>query len=150
MRPIPPILARIRGVTSSVRGAHQNDLGFSLVEQLVALAIMSTAIVVLLAGLMTAARGISLFADRVTAQSLARSQLEMIKDSPYIADPTANPYPAVSAPAAYTLTTSVEYWDSASETFRSAVQNDGMQRITVEVNRAGNQILSVEDYKVDR
>lgn len=129
---------------------HRDTRGFSLVEQLVALAIMSTGIILLLAGLTTAGRGITLFADQVTSQSLARSQLELIKDHAYIADPTVSPYPSVSSPSPYSIETTVEYWNASTETFVATVRNDGMQRITVAVFKSGTQVLIVSDYKVDR
>lgn len=150
MRAGSSFAARLRPVTRAAQLLRLDERGFSLVEQLVALAIMSTGIVLLLAGLTTAGHGITLFADRVASQSLARSQLELIKDHPYIADPTTSPYPSASPPAPYSVSTTVDYWDSGTETFVSGVRNDGMQRITVTVSKASVSVLSVSDYKVDR
>lgn len=150
MRTGSGVAALCKVAEGTVPHLHRDVRGFSLVEQLVALAVMSTGIILLLAGLTTAGRGIKLFADQVTSQSLARSQLELIKDHAYIADPTVSPYPSVSPPAPYTIGTTVEYWNASTETFVATVRNDGMQRITVAVFKSGAQVLTVSDYKVDR
>jgi Tfp pilus assembly protein PilV len=137
----------------SINLGHQlisNQLGFSLVEELVALGLVSLGLVLLVAMITTGSIGVTTMGDKTTADSLARSQLELIKASTYKPDPTSDPYPSVSATAPYSLTTTIEYWDATNEVFVSAVRNDGMQQISVTVSRDGDDLLTLQDLKVAR
>ena len=86
----------------------------------------------------------------MAGETLARSQLELILDASYSADPTAIPYPTVSPVTGYTVDITVEYWNAVSESFSSIVQDDDMQKITASVSGTEGQILQLECYKVDR
>jgi type II secretory pathway pseudopilin PulG len=126
------------------------EQGFSLVEELVALGIVVVALAIVLGATGTASFGLRETDEHVYAENLARSQLERIKDAAYSANPTTVPYPNVSPPAGYGLTVTVEYWTAPSGPFTSTVRNDGLQRITVDVNHNGQAVLSASDYKVNR
>ena len=88
--------------------------------------------------------------DNVRADSLARSQLELIADAPYQADPISSPYPAVTGMAGYTVAVGIEYWNAGTSSFQSALWNDGMQKITVTVSAGGSQKAQIAAFKVDR
>jgi len=124
--------------------------GFSLVEELVALAIVAIGIAFVLSAIATASSGLRQIDQHVFAENLARSQLERIQEAPYSADPTAVPYPTVSPPADYGLSVTVEYWIAPNGPFTTVLRNDRMQRITVGVTHQGQPVLSVAEYKVDR
>ena len=115
-----------------------DETGQSLVEELVAVAIVSLGLVIIIAALSTGSMGVSTTNDRVTAENLARSQLEVIKDAAYSPDPTVTPYPTVSPVQGYTVTVGVEVLDV------------GLQKVTVTVSRGGEALLQLEGYKVER
>lgn len=126
------------------------ERGLTLVEELVTLAIIGLGITILVAMITTGAIGVRQVDDRVIAQSLSGSQLELIKDANYEPDPTASPYPAVSPPPEYQITVQVEYWDAANDTFTTTVRNDGLQKITVTVTSDGKTLSQTAELKVDR
>ena len=117
----------------------RGEEGFSLVESLVAVAIMGTAVVTLVIALATGSIAISENDQEVVVQSLARSQLEYTKGYTY--DPDATTYPAVATPPGYTISVGVS---SVPAT------NSNIQKISANISRDGDLILTIEDYKVDR
>lgn len=88
--------------------------------------------------------------DRMLAQGLARSQLELVKNAAYQADPTAVPYPNATPPDGFSVDVSVEYWDPGTGAFTSTMNTSGLQRITATVSRSGDTLLELEDLKADR
>ncbi len=113
--------------------------GAGLVEVLVAVAILGVTLVVFLAAMSTGSVGVATTEEQVTAENLARSQLEYTKSDTYLAAPAS--YPTVTPPAGYAV--------SADAT--SIGEGDGaVQKITVTVTRNGETLLTVEGFKVDR
>ena len=114
--------------------------GFGLVEVLVALAIVATAVIMFLTTLSTGSRTVALMYERTTAENLARSQLEYTKSQDFII-----------APASYDTITSLPT-DFTVSAQASAVEDrdDNVQKITVTVYRNGESTLVLEDFKVDR
>lgn len=127
-----------------------DEKGTTLVEELVTVAIIGIGIVILVAMITTGVIGVRHVADKVLAESLARSQLEIIKDAAYQADPVSTPYPAVAPIPNYSVAVGIEYWNASTSTFVSAVRNDGLQKITVTVSSAGTPLVQNAEYKVDR
>lgn len=129
---------------------HSDERGQALVEELIALAILALSVGMLLTSIYTGTAGVKAKHRQVSAEMLARSQLELIQDAPYSADPISVPYPAVAADPGYTVNVSIEYWEASSEAFIASVWNDGMQKITVSVSGSEGVILDLTCYKVDR
>lgn len=129
---------------------HRDERGQALVEELVALAILALSVGVVLTSIYTGTAGVNAKHQQVSAEALARSQLELIVDAPYSADPVSSPYPAVSPVAGYSVNVNIEYWVASSESFISTVWDDGMQRITVSISGSEGAILNLTCYKVDR
>lgn len=127
-----------------------DEKGTTLVEELVTVAIIGIGIVILVAMITTGVIGVRQVADKVLAESLARSQLEIIKDAAYRADPVSVPYPAVAPIPNYIVSVGIEYWNASTSTFGSAVWDDGLQKITVTVSSAGTPLVQTAEYKVDR
>lgn len=118
--------------------AHGQE-GVGLVETLIAVAILGVTLVALLAAISTGSIGVATTEKRVTAENLARSQLEYTKSQPYQAAPAS--YVTVTPPAGYAVSaeaTSIPGGDSS------------IQQITVIVTRGAETLLTVEDFKVDR
>jgi type II secretory pathway pseudopilin PulG len=118
-----------------IRGQH----GLGLVETLVAVAVLGTAVVAFVTALSGGSIAVGEHDGERVAQGLAQGQLEYTKDYAY--DPGAATYPTVAAPEGYSMSVGV-----------SAVPNtdSDIQKITVTVTRDGEAILQVEDYKVNR
>lgn len=75
--------------------------GIGLAEVLVAVAIISSAIVALLSSMTTGASAVQLTDEHVTARHLAEAQLEYIKSYPY--SPGASSYPLADIPTRHGL-----------------------------------------------
>lgn len=127
-----------------------DETGQSLVEELVAIAIVSLGLVIVMAALSTGSMGVSTTNDRVTAENLARAQLELIKDAAYSPDPTVTPYPTVSPVQGYAAPVGIEYWIAPSGPFTSTVRDDGLQKLIISVSGGKGALLQLEGYKVKR
>jgi hypothetical protein len=88
--------------------------------------------------------------DLVVAETLARSQLELVKDASYEADPGTTPYPSVTGVPGYVVSISIEYWNATTSSFSTSLRNDGLQRVTVTVSSSGDTLAQTAAFKVDR
>ena len=129
---------------------HQEQAGFSLAEELISLSILAFSVGVVITGIFTATQGTKVKHGSVSSQNLSRSQMELVLDASYQADPTAVPYPTVEPAAGYTVEVEVEYWTAPSGPFTSTVRDDGLQRVTVSVSDGGGQLQQLQAYVVDR
>jgi prepilin-type N-terminal cleavage/methylation domain-containing protein len=139
------------------RGMHAED-GFSLVELLVTIVIVGVTFSALLGGLITTITVSSLHRKQSTADSVARSAAEWIKDSvqtPYAncAGVGAYSLSGLAKPAGYSATIqSVEYWDGVGPVAGAPYSLDphlgpscpgsgdkGVQRITIRVTSSDAQ-----------
>jgi prepilin-type N-terminal cleavage/methylation domain-containing protein len=161
-------LLRVRALCQAFGG---NSRGFGLIEVLIALAILGVVAVAFLTALTTASTALILADERTTAESLARSQLESVKDQPY--NPTP-PQASYGAPIGgirpgysiwsleyqgyenfpqidYSYTNSTDIigvaWDSAN--CRPALVDTGLQAVTVIIYHEGTDgpILTTTAYK---
>ncbi len=121
---------------NKLRVCIQDQRGLSLVESIVAVAILGSAIVTFISGLSTGIIAVREGDQEAVAQRLVRTQLEYIKSCPY---DTA--YSEVDEPTGYNISVEVA---SIPDT------DTDIQKITVTISRDGDNILSVEDYKVNR
>ena len=122
----------------------KNEKGFTLIEVLIAIALLGIIGIAFLGGLSTASKALFLADERTTAESLARSQMEYVKIQDY--DPTdTQSYEQVDVPSGdypdFTISVNA---DPLNPT------DDGIQKITVVVKHHGKEIITLEDYKVDR
>jgi type II secretory pathway pseudopilin PulG len=122
------------GITNRKSQIVNRESGATLVEILVAVAIIASALVIFIAALSTGAFAVRTSDRLTTATNLAASQLETIKAALY------NPggYSTIAAPAGYTITTT------------SSELGAGLQQITVTVSFGGDQLVTVSNYRVNR
>ena len=118
--------------------AVADERGAGLIEILVAVAIMAIVFSAFLAALSTGSFSVTVVRERVTAENLARSQLEYVKNQDYI---TTTDYSLISVLSSY---------PGYSITVRSSVINPGLQLITVTIFHNGELTFTMEEYKVDR
>lgn len=129
----------LKKLGSGVKWLSRDEMGLGLVEALIALAILSTSVIAFASALSTGTLAVGEQDKEVVAQGLAQTQLEYTKSC--IFSPGAVTYPAVSAPSGYAVNVNV-----------SPVPGAGLdiQKITVSVLRDGQNVLTVQDYKVNR
>jgi prepilin-type N-terminal cleavage/methylation domain-containing protein len=123
----------MKGYFQNIR---QGENGFSLMEMLVAVAIIGIAITVFITALSTGSLSVSALNVGTIAQDLAQRQIEQIKSATY--DSTGASYTLVTAPSGYTIGLAVN----------SALYADNkIQKLTVTISHNAQQVLVVEDYK---
>ena len=150
----------------------KNEKGFSLIEVVIALLLLGIIGVALLSGLATASMALVIADERATAESLARSQMEYVKSSGY------DPYGGPAALPSYTKdgeesSTHPDYfiWIDAfpidPDTGELLIDPDtgdflidpdtgdpyddqDIQKIIIIIKHNGKEIITLEDYKVDR
>lgn len=128
----------LRKIISQVSRFH-DQRGISLLEALVSIALLGGVILVMVFAMSGGILSVGENAEEATAQELARSQMEYIKSCAY--DPHAASYPAVAAPAEYSISIGVA---SVPDT------NEDIQKVTANISRGGDLIMTVTDYKVKR
>jgi len=112
--------------------------GLGLVETLVAVAILGTALVTFISALSTGAMSVGVNEQETIAQRLAQSQIEYTQN---LAFSPAGAYPVIAVPAGYSLTVTTD----------SVPDGDvNIQKIIVTVLRDGASIFEVSGYKVNR
>ena len=141
----------------------KNERGFSIVEVLVALALLGIIAVAFLGAMATASKAIFIADERATAESLARSQMEYVKNQSYS---------TINVDWYYTVTDSgrsssdpPDWWDANNPPLLSGNyagysvevsadeddDNVGIQKITVTVGHLSKpEVIILEGYKVDR
>jgi type II secretory pathway pseudopilin PulG len=113
--------------------------GLGLVEALVAVAILGTSVVAFVIALSAGSIAVAEQNEDVVAQGLAQAQLEYTKSYAY--DTEASTYPAIATPEGYTISVAVS----------SVPGTDAdIQKITASIIRDGENVLTIEDYKVNR
>ncbi|MCD6391457.1 MAG: type II secretion system protein [Dehalococcoidia bacterium] len=130
---------------SQVRKAFQgSSRGFALVEIVIAIALLGVIAVAILGSLSYASTVLIISDERATAESLACSQMEYVKDN------SMNPYD-IHDPQSYEQDNveSTEYPGYFISVSAEPVRNpdDGIQKITVTVSRDGEVLVTLEDYK---
>jgi Tfp pilus assembly protein PilV len=118
---------------------HGGQRGITLVEAAVSVLLLGGGVLTMVLTLSGGALAVQQNDEEVTAQALARSEMEYIKEYPY--DPLADTYPAIDAPADYTIGVTVAAVPDA---------NTNIQKVTAVITRAGKTVFTIQDYKVNR
>ena len=151
------------------------EAGVTLIETLIALAILGIIAAAFLSGLATTSKAMLIADERATAESLARSQMEYIKNqaysdnswdytvttsqrsfaqSPSWWDDADNPSLLPSSYAGYSVEASADDFDADGDgTMEVPGDDDAIRRITVNIyhpDTALDPVITLEDYKVNR
>ncbi len=117
--------------------------GVTLIETLVALALLGIVAVAFLSGLATSLKSSFISNEQALAESLIRTEAEYVKTYPYQYYATEYPVdPGLTIPASWTIPPPVVEPVHATD--------DGIQKVTVAVEHNGEEIFTLEIRKADR
>ena len=154
-------MKRVRLSSQVGKALRGSSRGATLVEVLVAIALMGTIAIAILSALSTASLALFTADKRATADSLARSQMEFVKNQYYAdAEEGAPIYDEIiPIPDGYTICSVnrdneiVDYvigvpWDSEdNKPNEPADEDDGLQRIKLVIKNSGKAVITLEGYK---
>jgi len=134
-------MKRVR-LSSKVRKAFQgSSRGIGLIEVLIAMALLGIIAITFLSALSTASVALAIADRRATAESLARSEMEDVKNQDYEFD---NPQ-SYEHPDAESIDHPGYFISVSAEPLHNP--DDGIQKITVTVSRDGKVVFTLEGYK---
>ncbi len=111
-----------------------------LVETVIAVTVFVTVITISMVGISTAHKVSARTERQAIAENIARNQMEYVFSLDYVPPPT--PYPATTTPAGYNATIQSAY-------LADFVDDPDIERITVEVTRNGEEVLSLETLRTN-
>ena len=122
----------------------RDEKGFSLIETVIAIALLGIIGIAFLSGLVTSSKTLFLTDERETAKNLAESQMEYVKNQGYLAS-----YPAAPISGEYSGYSVTIYTDNIN------LRDGNIQKIRVVVSHEGSPIImaansTLEGYKVNR
>lgn len=127
---------------SRVWKSLRKDHGFTLVETLGAMTVFGIVAVVFLMGLSVSSKTLMVSHERVTAENIAKSQMEDTRIQPYSIEATT--YPSITLPQELEN----ESYSVNVEATPLHTPDDGIQEVTVTVVRNNEVIFTIVDYKV--
>ena len=133
---------KIRVLASELTALLKKNCGFTLLETLVAMCIFGLVAVIFLMGLSISSRAVMLSQDRVSAESIAKSQMEDTKARAYVAEADAYPEITLSQDLieqGYGINVDAEPLDSPDE---------GLQKITIDIIKNGEVLFTMIGYKL--
>ena len=132
-------------------GMKKGQRGFTFIEVLIALVVLGIIAAAFLYALATSSKGAALSDERTSAESLARTEMEYVKNSIYdnapwqfqlpAAQPPWNPAPPNTLPAGYN-----GYSLNVSASLVHAT-DDGLQLITVVVSHGNKTVFTLTGYR---
>jgi len=137
----------------------EREKGFSLIEVMIAVALLGVVAVAFLSALGTGSKAIFIADERATAESLARTEMEYVRNQDYSGAPWAYDLPSGTPPA-----DPPTWWASANHTLPAGYDgytvdvtavplhatDDGIQKITVIVIHNYNnnkEVIKLEGYR---
>jgi type II secretory pathway pseudopilin PulG len=135
---VPEVMKMLKKWLGKIR-RYRSESGVTLVEAVVVVAILGGGVLTMILTMSGGALAVSENDEEVTAQSLARTQMEYIKNCAY--DPGATTYPTISTPDGYSISVGVSVVPDT---------NTNIQKVTANISRDGTLIMTVTDYKVNR
>lgn len=137
-------MLQVNCMAGMLRRFAYSESGATLIETLVALALLGAIAVAFLSGLATTSRATVIADEQTTAESLARSQIEWARGADYVAG--ASEY----SPAPIPQGEDYAYYSVTIAAVPLHEPDRGIQKITVIVKHSGKDVTRLEGYKVDR
>jgi prepilin-type N-terminal cleavage/methylation domain-containing protein len=123
----------------------KSEKGFSLIEVMLAIALMGVVAVAFLGALATGSRAIFIADERATAESLARTEMEYVRNQNYDADNNPPQYALIpDIPDGYDIEVTAERLDPNGD---GTDTDDGIQKITVVIKHLDKEIFALEGYR---
>ena len=137
---------------SKIRKACQgSSRGFTMIEVVIAIALIGLIGVAVLSALSTASIALIIADERATAESLARSQMEYVRNENTSYDdvlesghPQYSLDPDIDIPDGYDIDIEAVRLDPEDDGYDD---DDGIQKITVTVSRDGEVKVTLENFK---
>jgi prepilin-type N-terminal cleavage/methylation domain-containing protein len=108
------------------------DAGFSLVETLIAVAILGLGVVTVVSGMMTSITISDLDRRQAEGQTALRAYAEAVTGDTYTGCAASYPAAAFTTPTGWTAAMTVAYWSAGTSTFTPTCGTDsGLQRVTL-------------------
>jgi len=132
---------------------HRSERGVSLAEVLVALVILAFVGVAVIAGVFTSIKSNETARTRISAESLARSEIEFVYSQPYVATNWTYILPDnPSYPAGWDATHSMPegyagYLITVSASENNSGTKSSKQKITAAVSYNGSPVLTIVTYQ---
>ncbi len=135
------LMMRFRQVIESI---SRRESGISFLETVIALAILGVISVTFLNGLTSASKSVFIADERTTAESLAQSQMEWVKDAGYSYNATA--YSSAPIPGGKDY----QHYSALIAAESLHTPDDGIQKVIVTIIHDSKELIHLEGYKVDR
>lgn len=123
---------------------HNAERGLTLIEVLIALGIFAAVATTFLFSMSTSTKAVITTQEHVSAESLAKSQMEYIKHQDYRVDML---YTKLDIPADYAGYNIVITGQRMNPRGDSAGNDDGIQLIRIAITRGGKTVFTLEGYK---
>jgi type II secretory pathway pseudopilin PulG len=155
-----------------IKSRVKGESGFNLIETIVGIAIVATAVLAITGGLVTATKAGNIHSDEITGEILARGQMEYVVRKPYSTSPwsynltssqrisdeqpswwdTSNPPLLADNYTGYLVSVDAVDFDADEDGVLEVPGDDSdIHRITVKVYRPENKLLvSLESNKANR
>jgi prepilin-type N-terminal cleavage/methylation domain-containing protein len=118
-----------------------SQLGMTLIEVLIALGILAAVATVFLSSMSTSTKAVMVTQEQVSGESLAKSQMESIKQQDYRVD---QQYTEISEPPGYAIQIAVERLDPRHD---ASGDDEGLQEITINITHGEKTVFTLEGYK---
>jgi type II secretory pathway pseudopilin PulG len=120
--------------------------GFTVLEALLALGLVGIIFVGILGALGTSSKATLIDDEQTTADNLAESQLEHLRNQAYDSSSSPPQYSLISGvPAGYSISLAVTRLDPEGD---GAGDDDGLQKVVVTVQHRSRTVATLEAYKV--
>jgi prepilin-type N-terminal cleavage/methylation domain-containing protein len=119
----------------------KSQRGFTLIETMVAVALLAVIVVTILGAFGTTMLATTRHKWQSNLDRLVRSDAEYIKSQPYRPGPATNYANLVAA--GYTFSTQVLYYNPASQTFAAGNADQGLQEIVLTATAPGGGIEKI-------
>ncbi|MGA7677255.1 MAG: type II secretion system protein [Dehalococcoidia bacterium] len=127
--------------------SESGQRGLTLIETLIALTILAAIGGVFLVGMTTSSRALIVNKDNIIAESLAKSQMEYVKNQPYDDDLNHNPPQYLKLediPDGYDIIITPARLNPKGD---DPTNDDGLQEITITITRGEKTVFTLEGYK---